>query len=63
MDPIERISSIQESLKKLISELEALKKDLIGEAPVSFSAKNMGVVDQLEDIAKNFRIGEKQPER
>jgi len=63
MDPVERINNVQESLKRLISDLEILKKDLIGETPVSFNAKSMGVVDQLEDIASNFRIGEKQSER
>lgn len=63
VDPIERISNIQESLKRLISDLETLKKDLIGEAPISFSAKSMGVMDQLEDIAKNSKMGDKQPER
>jgi len=63
MDPIERINNVQESLKRLISDLEILKKDLIGESPVSFNAESMGVADQLEDIAKNFGTGDKQSER
>jgi hypothetical protein len=57
MDPIERIVSIQESLQSVINDLEALKDDLSGEAPVKTSANTMDVLSHMKDIVQNTRGG------
>lgn len=53
MDPITRINEIQDIIRKLMTELEALKSELVGEAPVKFNANDMDILSHLRDIKQN----------